>query len=457
MTKVFIVGGAVRDMLLHKTPKDVDFVVVGSSPEEMIELGFTQVGADFPVFLHPHTKDEFALARTERKSGSGYNGFECDWNGVTIEEDLSRRDLTINSMAIEMPMDLEDISFRQSFVWNLIKESMHLEISKGNNPIIDPFGGQKDIEQQSLRHTTDAFAEDPLRVLRVARFLARFGEEWRIHHSTKLMMKKIHNAGELKNLTAERIWLETEKALSEPNPEMFFETFQKLDLGVFDEVNALHGVEQRADHHPEIDTFVHVMMCIQQGVKMNLSTVELFAVLVHDLGKRTTMDERGNLHGNKAEGVPLIDQMAERIKIPNEHKKLGKMVAEHHTRVHRAFDATPKSVFKTIEVCDAIRKPERFKSFLKCCEADARGRLGFENREYPQHQFFLDVLEIVSAVDTASIAEEIKNRHFSKIEKAKQEKIDIKISPLGPKIGEAIRVARINSIRGMVNDHSKNK
>jgi tRNA nucleotidyltransferase (CCA-adding enzyme) len=316
-----------------------------------------------------------------------------------------------------------------------------------NSEIIDPFDGLKDIEQKCLKHTTEAFSEDPLRVLRVARFLARLGVEWQIHHSTKLMMRKIFNSGELENLTAERVWVETEKALSEKNPEMFFEALE--GFGIFKELDALRGVEQRADHHPEVDTFVHVMMCLQQGVKMGLTSTELFAILVHDLGKRTANDMRGNLHGHEAEGIPLMNNMKKRMRIPHDVFELGKIVTEHHTRLHTIFSVRPRTVLKLLELTDAIRRPDRFASFLKCCEADAKGRLGLEDRPYHQSEFASKCLEIALTVPTKSIVAEVYAKQATRVKPC-----DV---PVGIIIKDTIKTARINAIKAFIKSHKESR
>ena len=436
--RVFLVGGAVRDMLMDKEPKDFDFVVEGSSPEEMKSLGFKQVGADFPVFLHPETGDEWALCRTERKVGNGYNGFECDWQDVLIEDDLLRRDLTINSMAICMG---EMGTLPTGAVIRAARRNQ-LPTKWIKDNIIDPWGkGQMDLESKTLRYTSEAFKEDPLRVLRVARFRARFGAEWTLSNSTRELIQEIFEEGELGHLTGERVWKETERALMEDSPHLFFETLE--GLGIFPELDALRGVEQRADHHPEIDTFIHIMMCLEQAAKMNLSAVERFAVLTHDFGKRVTFDEHGNLHGHEEAGVPLVDTFCDRIKAPNEFRAIGKITSKEHTRVHRIEDVNPNKVMKLFELTDAIRKPERFDSFLKACEADARGRLGFEDREYPQADRARRLLKAALDVDTKSIAEEVTARHKRHAEEGTLKKG----GNLGKKIAEAIRVERISQIR----------
>lgn len=433
--KVFLVGGAVRDIAMGLVPKDFDFVVTGSNPDEMMAMGFEQVGSDFPVFLHPLTKDEFALARIERKVGEGHKGFACHWEDVTLENDLLRRDLTINAMAVEMPMEHFDSGF------------LDITFDFEEEDIIDPFEGLRDIKQQSLFHVSPSFEEDPLRVLRVARFMARLGTEWRLHHSLKLTMKRISNNGDLETLSAERIWKETERALMEKHPQMFFETLE--GLGVFPELDALRGVPQREDHHPEKDTFIHVMMCLEQAGKMNLSLEARFAVLVHDLGKRPLFDKFGNLHGHEGAGVSLVDKLCDRIKATNKCRELGRITSEHHTRVHRVFDQTGKKVFKVLEVTDAIRNPKRFEEFLKACEADARGRLGFEDREYPQREFMLTCLKAAQDLDTQAIAKDIKENRKRKNEERRAEGKEDDQRPLGSIIGEAIRCARISAVKNV--------
>lgn len=434
---VYLVGGAVRDILMGKVPKDLDFVVVGATPKRMVDLGFRQVGADFPVFLHPVTGDEYALARTERKSGTGYNGFECKWEGVSLEEDLSRRDLTINSMALPVGK-LEAAPTKEVIS----------QISRGNTPkswikkhLIDPFDGQWALEAKLLIRTTEAFSEDPLRVLRVARFMARFGTEWSPDYKTFKLMGDIRDSGELNKLTPERVWKETERALMEDHPEMFFMIMK--GFGIFPEVDNLHGVEQRADHHPEIDTLMHVMMCLQQAVKLGLNAEERFAVLCHDLGKRVAMDTHGNLHGHEKAGRVLVEEMCDRLKVPKSFKQLAVITCVEHTRLHRIEDVNPNKVMKLFELTDAIRKPERFNSFTKACEADARGRGGFEDREYPQADIAKDLLNVVRSIDTKSIADKVTANH----KKRAIENTLRKGGNLGHKINEAIRNERIAAIK----------
>lgn len=378
---IYLVGGAVRDKLLGKPQKDRDWVVVGASPDQLLQQGYQQVGRDFPVFLHPLSKEEYALARTERKTGSGYGGFTCyAGQEVTLEEDLRRRDLTVNAMA-------ED----------------------ENGQLIDPYGGLQDLQHKILRHVSDAFAEDPLRVLRVARFYARYSHEgFSIADETLSLMRKIAVSGELQHLTAERIWQETEKAFSEPSPQRFFEALRACDALVvlFPEVNALWGIPQPAKHHPEIDTGIHVMMALQQAVRLrdnllNNSSAEnnapleppdacalLYAVLTHDLGKALTPPQDWPTHhGHEALSVYLADTLSQRLKVPNHCRQLAIKTAEYHTHCHRAFELRPATAMRVLEALDYLRRPQQLVLFLLACEADARGRSGFENRDYPQADF----------------------------------------------------------------------
>ncbi|HSC68564.1 MAG TPA: multifunctional CCA addition/repair protein [Cellvibrio sp.] len=377
--KTFLVGGAVRDKLLGRKVTEKDWVVVGSSPEQMIANGFTPVGQDFPVFLHPHTKEEYALARTERKTGKGYGGFSfyCG-EEVTLEDDLIRRDLTINAMA---------------------------EDDDGN--IIDPYHGQQDLAAKLLRHVSPAFAEDPVRILRIARFAARYHAlGFRVADETITLMQTMVANGEADHLVAERVWRETERALGEPHPEIFIEVLRACNAlaRLFPEIDALFGVPQTAIHHPEIDTGVHTLMSLQQAVKLSPSTCVRFATLIHDLGKGTTPRDEWPRHiAHEDRSLPLVKQLCARIAVPKEYKDLALMVAQWHTHCHRALELKPATLLKVLQSNDAFRRPERFEHFLLCCEADARGRTGFEQRDYPQANFFRAALKAAQAVDMATI------------------------------------------------------
>lgn len=404
---IFVVGGAVRDELLGLKPKDIDYVVVGSTPEEMFLEGFEQVGADFPVFLHPISKEEFALARTERKSGKGYGGFTVDSSpDVTLEEDLARRDLTINSMAKDQ---------------------------EGN--IIDPFNGKDDLKNKVLRHTTIAFAEDPLRVLRIARFMARYGEEWTIHPDTLSLMKQIQLSGELDNLTPERVWKETEKALSEPSPHLYFETLS--DMGLFPELDAMKGVEQPPKHHPEGDVFVHTMLALKQAADLGFDVETRFAVLCHDFGKSIAFKTHGNLHGHEQMGVPEIDVFCDRFRVPSRFRQLAKLTSDNHTRCHKIFEMQPKSIYKLIVTnLVANKNPQRFEQFIHACICDAQGRGPTKiNEPYPQADFARKMLKSVMSVNTKLVAQ-----------------LAINSGKSGEAVGEAIKVAQISAIRRSLNE-----
>ena len=377
--KVYLVGGAVRDSELGIISKDKDWVVVGATPDEMLAKGFQQVGKDFPVFLHPETKQEYALARTERKSGKGYTGFVTQFSSdVTLEEDLARRDLTINAIAKDQ---------------------------KGQ--ITDPFGGLGDIKNKILRHVTPAFIEDPLRVLRVARFKARLHKlGFEIAEETNLLMKEIVASGELRYLTPERVWVETQKALLESSPEQYFYALNECDAleAVFPEIFSLFGVPQRADYHPEIDTGLHTMMVLSYASKMDWSAEIRFAALVHDLGKADTDPAMLPQHiGHEKKSAKRIKEMSARLKVPKNYEQLALLVAELHTQCHQILNLKPSTVLKLLERIDAFRRPERLNDFLNACEADARGRKGFENSEYPQANFLREACRLSRLVDVERI------------------------------------------------------
>jgi tRNA nucleotidyltransferase (CCA-adding enzyme) len=362
--QVYLVGGAVRDRLLGRPVKERDFVVVGARPEELESQGFVPVGREFPVFLHPQTHEEYALARLERKVAPGYRGFTTQFSPeVTLEEDLRRRDLTINAMA-ESPA----------------------------GEIIDPYGGQRDLEARLLRHVSAAFVEDPVRVLRVARFAARYAElGFRVADETVALMQAMTDSGELSALVPERVWQETERALGEARPEVFFETLRQCGAlqATFPEIAALFGVPQPPRWHPEIDTGVHVMLALRYAARAGYSERVRFAVLMHDLGKARTAPQHWPSHrGHEEAGVPLIEALCARLKVPNGFRDGAVLTARHHALVHRAKELRPATVLKLLETTDAFRRPERFEDLLLACEADARGRTGLETRPYPQADIF---------------------------------------------------------------------
>ena len=361
--KIYLVGGAVRDQLLQIPIKDRDYMVVGATPQQMLDLGYNQVGKDFPVFLHPKTQQEYALARTERKTAAGYSGFSCNAApDVTIEEDLLRRDLTINAIAQD-----ED------------------------GTLVDPYGGQQDIEKRLLRHVSDAFIEDPLRVLRVARFAARFHHlGFTIAPETLTLMQQIAQSGELEALTPERVFIELDKALNTQSPQIFFEVLrQTQSLAIlFPEIDALFGIPQPEKWHPEIDTGIHTLMVLEQAAKLSSDRAIRFAALVHDLGKALSPKEHlPKHHGHGQKGLALIKALCERIRVPNEYRDLALLVSDQHQNIHQAFELRPQTLIKLFDKADLWRKPQRLTQLLIACEADIRGRTGFEQRDYPQAQY----------------------------------------------------------------------
>ena len=379
--QTYLVGGAVRDKLLDIQVADKDWVVVGATAQQMLDQGFQQVGADFPVFLHPVSHEEYALARTERKMGKGYKGFDCDASAsVTLEQDLIRRDLTINAMALDQ-----------------------------NGLLIDPYNGQKDLDNKILRHVSDAFIEDPLRVLRVARFAARYKQYgFSIATETKLLMGNISDSGELTHLSAERVWKETSRSLLEDNPEVYIETLRECGaLAIwFPELNKLWGIPNPPKWHPEIDTGVHTIMVLEEAVKLSEKLTIRYAALVHDLGKGLTDPEQWPSHqGHEKLGLSAINQLSDRIKAPNDCRELGLMMSEFHSHVHHAFKLKPSTILGMFNSCDAWRKPQRFKDFLTTCVADARGRKNLEKIPYPHSDYIWLALQAAQSVDVKAIVE----------------------------------------------------
>ena len=381
---VYLVGGAVRDQLLNLPVKDRDWVIVGATPQTLIDLGYQQVGKDFPVFLHPQSKEEYALARTERKSGQGYTGFICDFSAdIPLEQDLIRRDLTINAMAQDL---------------------------QGN--LYDPYHGADDLRQRILRHVSPAFVEDPLRVLRVARFAARYHHlGFTIAPETLQLMQTLTLQGELQHLTAERVWAETEKALNEKNPETYFETLRQVGALalLFPELDALYGVPNPAKYHPEIDSFVHTMMVLQQAtllseqVDCDKSAVR-FAAICHDLGKaKTPKSNWPHHHGHEKLGIVPTRNLCKRLKVPSYYQQLAELTCEYHTHIHKIVELRPETVVKLFNTFDVWRKPLRFMEFLLVCFADTRGRKGFEHSQYPQQEFALTLYQAALKVDVQSI------------------------------------------------------
>jgi tRNA nucleotidyltransferase (CCA-adding enzyme) len=397
----FLVGGAVRDKLLGLPVTERDWVVVGETPDSMIKQGFRPVGKDFPVFLHPDTNEEYALARTERKSAPGYKGFIVHTDPlVTLEDDLHRRDLTINAIAMTPEGD-----------------------------IIDPYGGRQDLEQRIFRHVSPAFVEDPVRILRVARFAARFRHlGFTLSADTLQFMQDMVIAGEVDYLVSERVWAELNRAIKEPSPEAFFYTLRDCGalVKIFPEIDALFGVPQPEKYHPEIDTGIHCMLCLQQAAKLSIKPEVRFAALVHDLGKALSpKDNLPHHHGHEQLGVPVLEQLCARLKIPNRYKSLALKVMLYHTHCHKARELKPGSLVDLFTALNVFKPNNQFAEFLLACEADAKGRTGLENRPYPQADYLRRAAEAAQAADTR----QLMDGHLS-----------------GPAIGEAIRRTRIEAI-----------
>jgi tRNA nucleotidyltransferase (CCA-adding enzyme) len=403
--KIYLVGGAVRDQLLGVPFKDRDYVVVGSTVDEMLKNGFTPVGKDFPVFLHPNTKDEYALARTERKSGLGYKGFEIYASpDVTLEQDLQRRDLTINAMA---------------------------QNEKG---LVDPYSGKADLEAKVLRHVSANFQEDPLRVLRVARFAARYAHlGFTVAPETMALMQGMTKSGELTALIAERVWQEISRALSEQSPEVFFEVLRKCGAlaVILPEVDAMFGVPQPAIHHPEIDTGVHTMMVLQQAVVLSKNSVVRFAALTHDLGKALTPAEFWPQHrGHEKKGLAALKKLTSRLRVPNEYIDLAQKVMQFHTHCHRALELKPSTLLKLLDSLGAFRQEEKLDNFLLACEADSKGRLGLEKSLYPQADWIKQAFLAANEVNASEFVDQ---------------------GLVGQEIGVAINKKRLEMITGLIN------
>ena len=382
--QVYLVGGAVRDHLLGHPYHEKDYVVVGATPAQMLDLGYQPVGKDFPVFLHPQTKEEYALARTERKSGTGYHGFEFHTDvSVTLEQDLIRRDLTINAMAMD-----------------------------DAGQVYDPYGGQQDLENRILRHVSDAFIEDPLRVLRIARFAARYTSAgFVIADETLALMQRLTETGELNALTPERVWKETSRALSERHADVYFEVLRQCGAlkVLFPEIDALYGIPQRPEYHPEIDCGIHTMMSLQQACRQNYSLDVRFAVLVHDLGKALTPLEELPRHiMHEERGIKPVNDLCDRLNVPTYTKQLALAVCKEHLKCHQAFNLKPGTLWRLLQRLDVLRRPERVEAFVQACECDSRGRLGLEDRAYPQAQYVLDAMQTVRAIKAQDLPADIQ-------------------------------------------------
>jgi tRNA nucleotidyltransferase (CCA-adding enzyme) len=400
--RIYLVGGAVRDRLLGRDVADRDYVVVGATPDEMSRLGYRPIGRDFPVFLHPETREEYALARTERKSGRGYHGFVFSTDpSVTLEQDLERRDLTINAMA-----------------------------ENDDGTLVDPFGGARDIEARTLRHVSPAFAEDPVRVLRVARFAARYAPlGFRVADDTLALMRRMVDDGEVEHLVPERVWAETKKALAEPAPSAFVQTLRACGAlrTLFPEIDALYGVPQRAEFHPEVDTGKHLELVLDMAAKLApKDDLVGFAALTHDLGKALTPADVLPRHiGHERAGLEPLRRLAARLRVPSEHLALAENVCRFHLDIHRAFELRPETLLGVLERIDAFRRPTRLDKLLLACEADKRGRLGSEDAAYPQAAYVRAACDAARAVDAAAFAA---------------------LGLEGAAIGDAVRKARIAAI-----------
>jgi tRNA nucleotidyltransferase (CCA-adding enzyme) len=454
--QIYMVGGAVRDALLGLPVKDRDWVAVGATPQQLVDLGYLPVGKDFPVFLHPVTKDEVALARQERKTAPGYHGFAFHAApDVTLEQDLSRRDLTINSIAVEAINTPATDEFSVIFEKNEQNQPIQLYRSK----LIDPHGGLRDLDAKVLRHVSDAFAEDPVRILRLARFAARFSDFTVAPETMSLMRQMVHN-GEVDALVSERVWQEIATGLMYDKPSRMFEVLR--DCGalkrLLPELDRLWGVPQRAEYHPEIDTGVHAMMVLDMSARLACNLPIRYACLCHDFGKGTTPADVLPRHiDHEDRSVELLREVSARLRVPAECKELAEVVAREHGNIHRSGELNAAAIVRLLERCDAFRKPARFDEVLLACECDARGRLGFDETPYPQRQLLLQSLQAAQtvtadivmksainniaakAINTPTISENTsKNEVKGESEKAKT------IS--GKQIGEMMHAARVKAV-----------
>ncbi len=413
--KTYLVGGALRDRLLGRPVSDHDWLVVGATPEEMTSRGYLPVGRDFPVFLHPQTREEYALARTERKSAPGYRGFTVHASpDVTLEQDLARRDLTVNAIAMPAEWVQPDGSFEPD-----------------PDKLADPFHGRRDLEQRVLRHVTDAFREDPVRILRVARFAARF-DDFSVAPETMALMREMVAAGETDALVAERVWQELARGLMETRPSRMFDVLRACGaLAVLlPEVDRLWGVPQSAEHHPEVDTGVHLMMVLDTSARLQAPLAVRFACLMHDLGKGTTEPALLPRHtGHEKRSAELLHAVCDRWRVPVDIRELAEVVAREHGNVHASGELDAPELVRLLERCDAFRKPARFVEVLLACECDSRGRLGFEDQPYPQRERLLAVLRAAAGVATDAVARTAQQSGAT-----------------GPQIGEAIHRARVEAV-----------
>ena len=416
--EIFVVGGAVRDALLGLPVSDRDWVVVGSTPEAMAAQGYLPVGKDFPVFLHPQSREEYALARTERKTARGYKGFAVQAApNVTLQEDLARRDLTINALAIPAAL-------------------AHAPVTQWAGHTVDPYGGQRDLQARVLRHVTEAFAEDPVRILRLARFAARFAD-FSVAPETLQLMRHMVEDGEVDHLVPERVWQEIARGLMTDKPSRMFEVLRQCGAlkVLLPEVDRLWGVPQRAEHHPEIDTGVHLMMVLDQCARLQAPLAVRWAALMHDLGKGTTPADVLPRHlGHEGRSAKLAHQVADRLRVPRDCKELADVVAREHGNIHRSGELNAAAIMRLLTRCDAIRQSERFALVLQACEADARGRLGLEDHDYPPAGRLAQALQAALGVVTADIAAQAAGEGLQ-----------------GPQVGARIEMARVAAVEAVLN------
>ncbi len=447
--QIYMVGGAVRDALLGLPVKDRDWVAVGATPQQLVDLGYLPVGKDFPVFLHPVTKDEVALARQERKTAPGYHGFAFHAApDVTLEQDLSRRDLTINSIAVQAVNTQDTCQYEHVFTANT-------PISLHREQLIDPYGGLSDLEDKILRHVSPAFAEDPVRILRLARFAARFSD-FTVAPETMALMRQMVQNGEVDALVSERVWQEIAKGLMEAKPSRMFEVLRECGAlqRLLPELDRLWGVPQRAEYHPEIDTGVHAMMVMDMSAKLEANLAIRYACLCHDFGKGTTPADVLPRHiGHEDRSVKLLREVSTRLRVPTDCKELAEVVAREHGNIHRSSEFSAAAIVRLLERCDAFRKPARFAEVLLACECDARGRLGFEDAAYPQRQRLLQSLQAAQTVTADlvmksainNIAVKALNTQARNENASKNEVLEVK-TVSGKQIGELIHAARVQVV-----------
>ena len=447
--QIYMVGGAVRDALLGLPVKDRDWVAVGATPQQLLDLGYLPVGKDFPVFLHPVTKDEVALARQERKTAPGYHGFTFHAApDVSLEQDLSRRDLTINSIALEATNTLATGEFSVIFEKN---KQIHLDRSK----LIDPHDGLRDLDAKVLRHVSDAFAEDPVRILRLARFAARF-TDFTVAPETMALMQQMVQNGEVDALVSERVWQEIATGLMYDKPSRMFEVLRECGAlkRLLPELDRLWGVPQRAEYHPEIDTGVHAMMVLDMSARLDCSLPIRYACLCHDFGKGTTPVEILPKHiGHEDRSVKLLREVSARLRVPVECKELAEVVAREHGNIHRSGEFSAAAIVRLLERCDAFRKPARFAEVLLACECDARGRLGFEDAAYPQRQRLLQSLQAAQTVTSENAINNIAVKAINtpaRSENASKNAVLEAKTISGKQIGELMHTARVQAVEKLI-------